>query len=185
MGWCRKIAPTRHGATPAVVARGCGPDRGVRGPGPEVRAELGEKCRGRVAGSPAAGRKTWSWLGPTLVPSPSPLRASMSPSIRRSLSGGRWPTAGTHSLRALTAHAPTTPARPCPLRPRDQDAVIRTRLTRAAHEGGLVLVVGDSTAGKTRVCFEALRAELRMCAPRGPEHRGSLPSLRQVPGRGP
>lgn len=56
---------------------------------------------------------------------------------------------------------------------------------RAAHEGGLVLVVGDSTAGKTRVCFEALRAELRMCAPRGPEHRGSLPSLRQIPGRGP
>ncbi|MFH9655544.1 tetratricopeptide repeat protein [Streptomyces anulatus] len=55
-----------------------------------------------------------------------------------------------------------------PYVPRDQDAVIRARLTRAADEGGLTLVVGESTAGKTRACFEALRAQL-------PEHRVVAP----------
>ncbi|MFF0198745.1 sel1 repeat family protein (plasmid) [Streptomyces anulatus] len=85
----------------------------------------------------------------------------------------RWPLAGGWDALAAGTHR----SRPDdfgdavpPYVPRDQDAVIRTRLTRAAHEGGLVLVVGDSTAGKTRACFEALRAELpeyRVVAPAG------------------
>ncbi|WP_406119689.1 tetratricopeptide repeat protein [Streptomyces anulatus] len=85
----------------------------------------------------------------------------------------RWPLASGWDALAAGAHR----ARPDefgdavpPYVPRDQDAVIRARLTRAADEGGLVLVVGDSTAGKTRACFEALRAELpeyRVVAPAG------------------
>lgn len=61
----------------------------------------------------------------------------------------RWPAAGTRSRRVLTGHAPTNQATPCPYVPRDQDAVIRTRLTRAADEGRLVLVGGDSTVVPT------------------------------------
>ncbi|WP_331758970.1 tetratricopeptide repeat protein [Streptomyces anulatus] len=83
----------------------------------------------------------------------------------------RWPlargwdalAAGTHRSRPDDSGDAVPP-----YVPRDQDAVIRTRLRRAAHEGGLVLVVGDSTAGKTRACFEALRAQL-------PEHRVVAP----------
>ncbi|MGW5931375.1 tetratricopeptide repeat protein [Streptomyces anulatus] len=85
----------------------------------------------------------------------------------------RWALAGEWDALAAGAHR----ARPDdsgdavpPYVPRDQDPLIRTRLTRAADEGGLVLVVGDSTAGKTRACFEALRAELpeyRVVAPAG------------------
>ncbi|MFJ3608752.1 tetratricopeptide repeat protein [Streptomyces anulatus] len=84
----------------------------------------------------------------------------------------RWALAGEWDALAAGAHR----ARPDdagdavpPYVPRDQDTLIRTRLTRAADEGGLVLVVGDSTAGKTRACFEALRAEL-------PEHRVVTPA---------
>ncbi|MEU8672924.1 tetratricopeptide repeat protein, partial [Streptomyces anulatus] len=83
----------------------------------------------------------------------------------------RWPLASSWDALAAGAHR----ARPdnsgdavTPYVPRDQDVVIRTRLTRAADEGGLLLVVGDSTAGKTRACFEALRAQL-------PEHRVLAP----------
>lgn len=84
----------------------------------------------------------------------------------------RWPlasswdalAAGTHRSRP-DASGDAVP----PYVPRDQDLPIRTRLTRAANEGGLVLVVGDSTAGKTRACFEALRAQL-------PEHRVVAPA---------
>ncbi|MFI2360810.1 tetratricopeptide repeat protein, partial [Streptomyces anulatus] len=85
----------------------------------------------------------------------------------------RWPLAGGWDALAAGTHR----SRPDdsgdavpPYVPRDQDAVIRSRLTRAADEGGLVLVVGDSTAGKTRACFEALHAELpdyRVVAPAG------------------
>ncbi len=108
--------------------------------------------------------------GTISAPSPLSPRASVSPLISRNLSGGRWPAAGTRSRRVLPGHAPTNPATPCPYVPRDQDAVIRTRLTRAADEGGLVLVVGDLTAGKMRACFEALRAQL-------PEYRGWPPTM--------
>ncbi|WP_228924596.1 hypothetical protein [Streptomyces sp. DH7] len=83
----------------------------------------------------------------------------------------RWPLAGGWDALAAGTHR----SRPDnsgnavpPYVPRDQDAVIRARLTRAADEGGLVLVVGESTAGKTRACFEALRAQL-------PEHRVVAP----------
>ncbi|MFJ2968628.1 tetratricopeptide repeat protein [Streptomyces collinus] len=40
---------------------------------------------------------------------------------------------------------------------RDVDAVLLARLTHAAQRGGLVLVVGESTAGKTRAAHHAVR----------------------------
>ncbi|MER6022966.1 hypothetical protein ABT141_33340, partial [Streptomyces anulatus] len=62
----------------------------------------------------------------------------------------RWPLASSWDALAAGTHR----SRPDdsgdavpPYVPRDQDLPIRTRLTRAANEGGLVLVVGDSTAG--------------------------------------
>ncbi|WP_330246318.1 tetratricopeptide repeat protein [Streptomyces sp. NBC_00562] len=40
--------------------------------------------------------------------------------------------------------------------PRTVDAELQRRVIRASHHGGFVLLVGDSTAGKTRSAFEAL-----------------------------
>jgi thioredoxin-like negative regulator of GroEL len=44
--------------------------------------------------------------------------------------------------------------------PRDLDADLRTAITVAAEQGGLVLLVGGSSVGKTRAMFEAVRAVL-------------------------
>ena len=44
--------------------------------------------------------------------------------------------------------------------PRDVDQELRSRLGLLAGKGGLLLVTGDSAAGKTRSLFEAMRAEL-------------------------
>ncbi|MFG1646681.1 hypothetical protein ACGFMK_40940, partial [Amycolatopsis sp. NPDC049252] len=41
--------------------------------------------------------------------------------------------------------------------PRDFDADLRKKLTQAGHQGGFVLLVGDSSVGKTRALFEAVR----------------------------
>ncbi|MGW6973749.1 tetratricopeptide repeat protein, partial [Streptomyces sp. NPDC054952] len=41
---------------------------------------------------------------------------------------------------------------------RDTDEELRTRLTQAAQRGGLVLVLGESTAGKTRAVHHAVRS---------------------------
>ncbi|MFJ1754375.1 tetratricopeptide repeat protein [Kitasatospora sp. NPDC088134] len=43
---------------------------------------------------------------------------------------------------------------------RDIDGEIRAELSRTASTGGMVLLSGDSTAGKTRAAYEALRAVL-------------------------
>ncbi|MFJ9782628.1 tetratricopeptide repeat protein [Amycolatopsis sp. NPDC101161] len=43
---------------------------------------------------------------------------------------------------------------------RDFDADLRTKLTLAGQRGGFVLLVGDSSAGKTRALFEAVKAVL-------------------------
>ncbi|MFE6399075.1 tetratricopeptide repeat protein [Streptomyces alboflavus] len=83
----------------------------------------------------------------------------------------RWPVARNWDALAAGAHR----ARPGedgsklpPYVARDVDAELRERIQEAAEEGGLVLVVGDSTAGKTRAAFEAVRNRLpryRVLAP--------------------
>ncbi|MGW1889970.1 tetratricopeptide repeat protein [Streptomyces sp. NPDC002004] len=89
----------------------------------------------------------------------------------------RWPLAAEWEALAAGAHR----ARPGedgskvpPYVPRDVDAELRARIT----DGGLVLLVGDSTAGKTRTAFEAVRAELpdaRILAPPAGSDFGRLP----------
>ncbi|WP_413115728.1 tetratricopeptide repeat protein [Streptomyces sp. CY1] len=71
----------------------------------------------------------------------------------------RWPTASTWNALAAGAHR----ARPGddgssvpPYIARDIDEQLRARLTIAANHGGLVLIIGDSTAGKSRAAFEAM-----------------------------
>ncbi|PRY46711.1 hypothetical protein [Umezawaea tangerina] len=44
--------------------------------------------------------------------------------------------------------------------PRDADSTISARLADARDNGGFVLLVGESTAGKSRCAFEAVRREL-------------------------
>jgi hypothetical protein len=44
--------------------------------------------------------------------------------------------------------------------PRDLDADLRTAITVAAGDGGFVLLIGDSSVGKSRALFEAVRATL-------------------------
>ncbi|MER5932937.1 hypothetical protein [Streptomyces sp. NPDC002054] len=44
--------------------------------------------------------------------------------------------------------------------PRDADSAVSAQLVEARENGGLVLLVGESTAGKSRCAFEAVRREL-------------------------
>ncbi|MBZ6471836.1 sel1 repeat family protein [Streptomyces griseocarneus] len=44
--------------------------------------------------------------------------------------------------------------------PRDVDPAVRRALSRAGQHGGMILLVGDSTAGKTRCAYEAMTAVL-------------------------
>lgn len=44
--------------------------------------------------------------------------------------------------------------------PRDADSTVSAQLVEARETGGLVLLVGESTAGKSRCAFEAVRREL-------------------------
>ncbi|WP_405835063.1 tetratricopeptide repeat protein [Streptomyces sp. NBC_00105] len=79
-------------------------------------------------------------------------------------------TAGAHRARPDDAGSavPTYVAR-------DTDSELQARLTQAAQQGGLVLVLGESTAGKTRAAHNAVReckalAGYRVLAPdNGPD----------------
>ncbi|MEU7108213.1 hypothetical protein ABZ951_24685 [Streptomyces sp. NPDC046215] len=44
--------------------------------------------------------------------------------------------------------------------PRDVDPAVRRAMSRAGQHGGVILLVGDSTAGKTRCAYEAMTAVL-------------------------
>jgi hypothetical protein len=64
--------------------------------------------------------------------------------------------------------------------PRSDDDRLREALTSAVHERRMLLVVGDSAAGKSRSTVEALRAELpshRLLRPR----RGALRAVETLP----
>jgi TPR repeat protein len=63
---------------------------------------------------------------------------------------------GVHRARVGGADASTLP----PYVRRDIDDQVRDRLRKAAVSGGLVLLTGDSTAGKSRTALEAARAVL-------------------------
>ncbi|MFB9432521.1 tetratricopeptide repeat protein [Streptoalloteichus tenebrarius] len=73
--------------------------------------------------------------------------------------------AGTHPARS-SAGGERVP----PYVERDIDARLRARVGAAAENGGFVLVLGHSAAGKTRAAFEAVRSVL-------PDHRVVAPSV--------
>ncbi|GAA1016658.1 hypothetical protein GCM10009556_059290 [Acrocarpospora pleiomorpha] len=96
------------------------------------------------------------------------------------LPSGRLPTVtqiddplrlGVHPAIVLT---PTTEAevKPPVYVPRDVDEQVREQLAT----GGFLLLVGDSTAGKSRTAFEAMRATLRDHLVIAPHDRSALPA---------
>jgi tetratricopeptide (TPR) repeat protein/type II secretory pathway pseudopilin PulG len=95
---------------------------------------------------------------------------------------GVHPAATLKDLAAGTAAAADAarlglPARVPVYVPRDLDARLDAALAHALASGGLVLLRGDSTAGKSRAAYEALRrlpGELRVLVP---HRRGSLRAL--------
>ncbi|WP_149824940.1 hypothetical protein [Streptomyces tailanensis] len=71
-----------------------------------------------------------------------------------------WPLAADWDALSAGAHRSRPDAdgdAVPPYIPRDIDADLRHRLGEAAEAGGLVLLVGDSTAGKTRAAHTAVR----------------------------
>lgn len=101
-----------------------------------------------------------------------------------------WPTA--EDLNALTLGArpadrlPGHPALPPYVR-RDRDADLNTAVAQARSDGGLVLVLGEPFAGKSRSALKALAGQLndfRFFAPaRGTDLRGLPALLHGRPGR--
>ncbi|KOV87568.1 hypothetical protein [Nocardia sp. NRRL S-836] len=73
---------------------------------------------------------------------------------------------GVHAAIQVDPAAGPGPIRPGlddelpPYVPRDFDADLRTTLTVTGQQGGFVLLVGESSVGKTRALFEAVRAVL-------------------------
>lgn len=81
-----------------------------------------------------------------------------------------WPTVqeadplelGVHRAAILNGNAVP------PYVTRDVDALLRSQVGEISASGGLVVIVGDSTAGKTRTAYEAARALM-------PDHRVFVP----------
>ncbi|MGW0842024.1 hypothetical protein ACWD26_17985 [Streptomyces sp. NPDC002787] len=91
-------------------------------------------------------------------------------------SADRWPLVRVWNARAAGAHRARPGEDGTELPPyvrRDVDDELRDRVRTAAEHGGLVLVLGDSTAGKTRAAFEAVRQVL-------PDHRVIVPPSRSA-----
>ncbi|MFF4740258.1 hypothetical protein ACFY2W_30895 [Streptomyces sp. NPDC001262] len=59
--------------------------------------------------------------------------------------------------------------------PRDVDAAVRSALSRGAAEGTVVVLVGDSTAGKTRCAYEAMSEVLPEHLLVAPLHLADIP----------
>ncbi|MGI5366742.1 tetratricopeptide repeat protein [Streptomyces iakyrus] len=76
---------------------------------------------------------------------------------------------GVHAARRATGRAATVQP---PYVPRDIDGELREHLAAA---GAFVLIVGDSTAGKSRAAYEALTATLSHHTLVAPQQRSALP----------
>src|SRR5215472_14974384 len=103
-----------------------------------------------------------------------------------------WPTVQDTSALGLGVHR----ARPKgegtnesvpPYVTRDFDDELRVRLRRSAVDGGIVLLTGDSTSGKSRAAFEAIKAEMPgqkiFSPPHGADLRRLPDSLASRPGK--
>ncbi len=114
--------------------------------------------------------------------------------------GLRLPRVDACDPRRLGVHAsitrPTRSATPAPGRqlpelpryvPRDVDEEVRETVVEAAGRGGLVVVVGSSSTGKTRTLYEAVNAELpgwRLFHPADAEELAAAATSRQLPRTG-
>lgn len=75
----------------------------------------------------------------------------------------RWPLARDWDVRASgvhAAHGASDKEDVTPYVRRDSDAQLRRYLLQASEHGGVVLVLGDSTAGKTRTAHQSLQENL-------------------------
>jgi TPR repeat protein len=95
---------------------------------------------------------------------------------------GVHPTTAAEDLDVPPETSAETAALELPARvpvyvPRDLDATLDKALRAALARGGLVLVRGDSTAGKSRIAFEAMRRLLADLWLLVPYHRDSLRKL--------
>ncbi|MCL7423924.1 hypothetical protein [Streptomyces sp. YS415] len=89
-------------------------------------------------------------------------RAQCEPAVSRSSRVAVFPVRGADPLELKVHRARTLDdgnALPAYI-PRDVDSAIQRSLHRIADAGGVVLLVGDSTAGKTRCAYEAMSAVL-------------------------
>jgi WD40 repeat protein/TPR repeat protein len=101
-----------------------------------------------------------------------------------------WPVVQDTSALSLGVHrarsrrAGTDESVP-PYVGRDFDNELRLRLREASVDGGMILLTGDSTAGKSRAAFEAVKAELPGHQVFAPSHGTSLGQLPEVLARRP
>lgn len=124
-----------------------------------------------------AGRARELWVAAQLAASAAVPEPDAAPAIRP----GEVLVAEAN-LRRLGVHAAiTVPGvpddQPPEYVPRDIDDQVRVKLAAAAAKGGFVLLVGDSSAGKTRCAAEAVKAVLpdwRLVHPAGPAEIAAL-----------
>lgn len=99
---------------------------------------------------------------------------------------GSWQPVGDTDLLGLGVHrARTADSDGSALPPyvlRDVDGQVRAALRTAAETGGLVLLTGDSTAGKSRTALEAVRAVLPGHLLLAPPWGADLRPLSRAPG---
>ncbi|MEU0383943.1 tetratricopeptide repeat protein [Streptomyces chartreusis] len=142
---------------------------------------------GELSGLPPVrlGRQRWRALytkaaGPP-TPAPPPVAAQLSGG---SLARDADPVLlGVRQARRSAEHGPLPP-----YVERDADREIDSALVAAAVSGGLVLIRGDSTAGKTRTAFEAMLRVLPdarlLCPARGDSSHAHVERARHLAGRG-
>jgi TPR repeat protein len=112
---------------------------------PTVRQRVWQQARARIAGGSAGVDSTASPLPP--VDACDPRRLGVHASIGLAAQDGAGAEGGR--LPELPRYVP-----------RDVDDELRQAVMEAAARGGLVVIVGSSSTGKTRTLYEAVLAEL-------------------------
>ncbi|MEU7136917.1 tetratricopeptide repeat protein [Streptomyces sp. NPDC046261] len=111
----------------------------------------------------AARKATTQLASPETAPPPRPVQIPASPGGQRVRDADPL-LLGVRRAREHEGHEPIPP-----YVPRDADEKLDVALQRAAEQGGLILLRGDSTAGKTRSAYEAmlrLVPDFRLVQPR-------------------
>ena len=128
------------------------------------------------------------------------VRTAVATPIVRDGEPGRLPRVAASDPRQLGVHPAIRVAAPGdqpghgrrlselpPYVPRDVDEEVREAILDAAGHGGLVVLVGGSSTGKTRTAYEAVRSELpdwRLLHPADPAELATAVAARQLPRAG-